>query len=55
MDQVENVEELNLEYQKIKELFEGKDAEVFDTIFLNGPVDTIKQKLNIIKYQGTDI
>ena len=42
MAQIENVEAQNLEYHKIEELFEDKDAEVFDTILLNGPLDTIK-------------
>ena len=55
MAQVENVEAQNLEYQKVEELFEDRDAEVFDTILLNRPVATIKQKLKMIKDQGTDI
>ena len=55
MTQVEEVESLNLEYQKIEELFEDKDAEVFDTILLNGPIDSVKQKLKLLKDQGTDI
>ena len=55
MAQVENVEALSLEYHKIEELFEDTEAKVFDTIFLNGPIDTVKQKLKILKYQGTYI
>ena len=55
MPQVENVEAQNLEYQKIEELFEDKDAEFLDTILINGHVDTIKEKLNLLKYQGTNI
>ena len=42
MAQVEIVESQILEYQKIEELFEDRDAEVFDTILLNGPIDAIK-------------
>ena len=49
MAQVENVETLNLEYQKIEQLFQEKDAEVFDTILVNGPIYNVKQKLNLIK------
>ena len=55
MAQVENVEAQNLEYQKVEELFEDRDAEVFDTILLNGPIDIVKQKLKLLKDQGTDI
>ena len=40
-------------YQKIKDLFEDRDAEVFDTMLLNGPVNTVKQNLMFLKYQGT--
>ena len=55
MAYVEYVESLNLEYQKIEELFEDKDAEVFDTILLKGPIDVVKQKLKLLKDHGTYI
>ena len=55
MAQVEDVESLNLEYQKNEELFEDKDAEVFDMVLLNGPINVVKQKLKLIKDQGIDI
>ena len=55
MAQVENVEVQNLEYQKLEELFEDRDSEVFDTILLNGWIDTFKKKLKLLKDQGTDI
>ena len=55
MAHVENVEAQNLGYQKVEELFEDRDLEVFDTILLNGPIDTIKKKLKLLKHQGTDI
>ena len=42
MAQVENVEAQNLEYQKVEELFEDIDVEVFDTILLNGPIAIVK-------------
>ena len=54
MAQVENVEAQSLEHQKIEELFEDKDAEVFGTILLNGPVDIVKKKLFFLKDQWTD-
>ena len=55
MAQVENVEAWSTESQKVEELFEDRDAEVFDTILLNGPIDTINKKLKLLKYQGTHI
>ena len=45
MDEVEEVESMNLEYQNIKDLFEDKDSEIFDTILLNGPIEAVKNKL----------
>ena len=55
MDQVENVEALSLEYHKVEELFEYRDAEVFEPFFLSGPIDTVKHKLKLLKDEGTDI
>ena len=55
MAQVENVEAQSLEYQKVEELFEDRDVDFFDTILLNGPIDIVKQKLKLLKDQGTDI
>ena len=43
MAEVDDIEALNLEYQKIKELFEDKDLEIFDTIILNWPIEAIKK------------
>ena len=42
MAQVESVEAQNLEYQKVEELFEDRDSEVFYTIMFNGPIDVVK-------------
>ena len=53
--QVDNVEDQNLEYQKVEEFLEDRDAEGFDTVLLNGPIDIVKQKLRLIKDQGTNI
>ena len=55
MEKVEDLEALNLEYQKIYELFEDKDSEIFDTILLNGPIEAVKNKLKLIKDQGIEI
>ena len=52
MDEVEELAVQNLEYQKIDELFEERDSEVFDTILLNWPIETMKNKLKLLKYQG---
>ena len=46
MVEVEELEVHILEYQKIEELFGDRVSEVFDTILLNGPVETIKTNLN---------
>ena len=42
-----------MEYQRIEEVFEDKDSKVFDTILLNGPIDSVKMKLKVLKEQGT--
>ena len=55
MDEVEEVETVKLEYQNIEELFEDKDSEIFDTIMLNRPIEAVKNKLKLLKDQGTDI
>ena len=41
MAQVEELEALNLEYPKSKELFEDKDSKIFNTILLNGPIEAL--------------
>ena len=53
MVEVEEVEALNLEYQKIEEKFEDKDSEIFDTILLNGCIEAVKNNLKLLKDQGT--
>ena len=42
MAQVESVEARRLEYQRVEELFEAIDADVFYMIMLNGPIDVVK-------------
>ena len=55
MDSVEGVEAQALEYQKIEEVFEDKYCEVFDTILSVGSVEHVKNKLKVLKDQGTDV
>ena len=55
MVQVESMEVQDLEYQKVEEAFEDKDLEVFDTLLLNGPIGDVKEKLRLLKEQGTDV
>ena len=55
MAQVESVETQRLEYQRVEELFEDRDADVFYTIMLNGPIDAVKQKLKLLNDQGIGI
>ena len=52
MDNVEGVEAQALEYQKIEEVFEDKDCEVFYTTLSIISVDLLKTKLKVLKYQG---
>ena len=44
-----------LEYQKVEEDFEDRDVEVFDTLLLNGLIGEVKEKLRLLKEQGTDV
>ena len=55
MDSVEGVESQALEYQKIEEVFEDKDCEVFDTLLSYGSVYQLKSKLKLLKNQRTDV
>ena len=55
MAEVEVVEAQILEYQWIEYLFEDKHSDTFDTILLNGPIGTIKNKLELLKDQGTEV
>ena len=55
MAKVEELTTQNLEYQNIEELFKDKDSEVFDTILLNGPVETVQNKLKLLRDQGPDV
>ena len=59
MDEIEVVEvadseELGVSYKKPEESFEDKNVEVLDTILLNEKIETAKNKLKILKDQGSD-
>ena len=49
MAQVESMEVQNLEYQKVEDVFENRDVEVFDTLMLNGPIGDVKEKIRMLK------
>ena len=49
MVEVEGLFEQNLEYEKIEEFFEDRYYEIFDTILLNGPIETVKDKLKLLR------
>ena len=59
MDEIEVVkvadsEKLGVSCQKVDEIFEDKNDEVFDTILLNEAIEMAKNKLKILKDQGSD-
>ena len=52
---MKNIETRGLEYQNIEEMLDDRNANVFDPILLNGPIEAVKQKLNFLRDQGTDL
>ena len=56
MDEIEVVdcEELWVSCQKDEKRFEDKNDEVSDTILMNETIETAKNKLKIIKDQGSE-
>ena len=52
--EVEDSEELVVSCQKDEKSFEDKNVEVSDTILLNETIEMDKNKLKIIKDQGSD-
>ena len=59
MDEIEVLEVLDSEKlwvscQKVEEIFEDKNVEVFDTILLNETIEMDKNKLKILNDQGSD-
>ena len=55
MAQMDNIEDQGLEYQKVEELLEDRNTDVFYLVLLNGPIEVVKQRLNVLKDQGTNI
>ena len=49
MAEVEGLADQNLEYQKIEELFDNRESDIFDTILLNGSIKTVKNKLKLLR------
>ena len=52
---MENIETRGLDYQKVEELLEDRNADVFDPILLNGPIEAMKKNLNLLRDQGMDL
>ena len=52
--EVADSEKLGVSCQKGEESFKDKNVEVLDTIFLNETIETAKNKLKILKDQGSD-
>ena len=50
---MENIETQSLEYQKVEDLSDDRNVDVFDPVLLNGPIEAVKQKLNLLRDQGT--
>ena len=46
---MENIETQGLEYHKVEELLEDRNADVFYPILLNGPIEAVKHRLNVLK------
>ena len=52
---MKNIETRGLEYQNVEEMLDDRNADVFDPILLNGPIEAIKQMLNFLRDQGMDL
>ena len=52
---MENIEDQGLEHHKLEELLEDRNVDVFYPILLNGPIEAMKHRLNVLKDQGTDL
>ena len=46
---MENIETQGLKYQKVEELLDDRNADVFDPVLLNGPIEVVKQKWNLLR------
>ena len=47
-------EELGVSYQRDDKVFEDKNAEIAYTVLINETIETTKNKLKIVKDQGSD-
>ena len=52
---MENIETRGLEHKKVEELLDDRNANVSDPVLLNGPIEVVKQKLNLLRDQGMDL
>ena len=55
MDSEDEVGEHALELQKIDEVFEDRDSDIFYTLLSFGPIHQLKTKLEAFKDQGIDL
>ena len=55
MDSGGEIEAQALEFQKIEEVLEDRDSEVFDTLLSFGSINQLKTKIKTFQYQGTDL
>ena len=53
MDSGGEIDVQSLEYQKIEEVFEDKDSEVFDTLLSFGSVNQLKTRIKTFEDHGT--
>ena len=49
MAKMENIEDQGLEYHRVQELLEDRNADVFELVLLNGPIKAVKPKLNFLR------
>ena len=52
---MENIETQGLEYQKVEELLDDRNDDFFDLVLLNGLIEAVKQKLNLLRDQGMEL
>ena len=55
MDSGGEIDAQTLEFQKIEEVFEDRDSEVFDTLLTFGSINQLKTKIKTFEHQGTSL
>ena len=55
MDNGGEIEAQALEFQKIEEVFEDKDSDIFYTLLSFGSINQLKMKIKTFEDQGTDL